>query len=70
MYLPSCFDYDEIIGQLEALSESLELLGVLDYEGEKENPVIPYMIEGKVKKRAVKQHFMRRFWKLETGRSP
>lgn len=42
MYLPSCFDYDEITGQLEALSESMELLGVLDYEGEK---------------RAVKQHF-------------
>ena len=37
MYLPSCFDYDEIIGQLEALSESMELLGVLDYEGEKES---------------------------------
>ena len=37
MYLPSCFDYDEFIGQLEALSESMELLGVLDYEGEKES---------------------------------
>lgn len=37
MYLPSCFDYDEIVEQLERLSKSLDFLGVLDYEGEKES---------------------------------
>lgn len=37
MYVPSSFDYEEITKQLESVSETLNCLGVLDYEGEKES---------------------------------